>query len=190
MEKLHWLVGGTVERCSYPGGIWTPIYTLLSPPFPLSPLSLALSFFPSLILSLSPLFVSRLPSLRFYPVVKRRRVTWTQERSIRGSPTRDLVSLVLSHSLSLSYSIFLSLIFSVLFSVSVSFFFSISHGSISIRFASLCDIVVNLWYFDARTRILYQTREKRSRLFSRDWRNFSLLAHSRHPILSLARIYM
>lgn len=47
MEKLHWLVGGTVERCSYPGGIWTPIYTLLSPPFPLSPLSR------SLLLSLS-----------------------------------------------------------------------------------------------------------------------------------------
>lgn len=123
-------------------GVYEPRYIRFSLRHFLSRLSL--SFFPSLILSLSPLFVSRLPSLRFYPVVKRRRVTWTQERSIRGSPTRDLVSLVLSHSLSLSYSIFLSLIFSVLFSVSVSFFFSISHGSISIRFASLCDIVVNL----------------------------------------------
>lgn len=125
-------------------GVYEPRYIRFSLRHFLSRLSLALSFFPSLILSLSPLFVSRLPSLRFYPVVKRRRVTWTQERSIRGSPTRDLVSLVLSHSLSLSYSLFLSLIFSVLFSVSVSFFFSISHGSISIRFASLCDIVVNL----------------------------------------------
>jgi len=89
----------------------------------------SLFFFPSLVLSLSLLFVSRLPSLRFYPVVKRRRVTWTQERSILV-PQPDLVSLILSHSFSLSlslthslssiFSFSLILILSLLFPISIS----------------------------------------------------------------------
>lgn len=92
VEKLHWLVGGTVKRCSCPGGIWTPARLSLSfSPSPLLILSLALPLpllplFASL--TLPPSFLCSLPSLRFYPTAKRRRVTWTQKRSIRASPTR------------------------------------------------------------------------------------------------------
>ena len=88
VEKLHWLVGGTVERCSCPGGIWTPARHSLS----LS-LSLFLLFHP-------PSY--SLPSLRFYPTAKRRRVTWTQKRSIRASPTRPSLSPTCRFSILLS----------------------------------------------------------------------------------------
>lgn len=52
--------------------------------------ALSLSLFHSLLLTLSHLPPHNLPSLRFYPTAKRRRVTWTQKRSIRASPTRPL----------------------------------------------------------------------------------------------------
>ena len=84
----------------------------------------SLFFFPSLVLSLSLLFVSRLPSLRFYPVVKRRRVTWTQERSILV-PQPDLVSLILSHSFSLSLSLSLTFSFIHFFFLSHTHFVSL-----------------------------------------------------------------
>ena len=69
-------------------------------------LSLSLSLPPSLslLLTLSHPPPHSLPSLRFYPTAKRRRVTWTQKRSIRASPTRP--SLSFSHSL--LFSILLS----------------------------------------------------------------------------------
>ena len=113
VEKLHWLVGGTVERCSCPGGIWTPArlslsfsptpLLSLSLPLPLLSLSLSLSFSLSLLLTLPPSFPYSLPSLRFYPTAKRRRVTWTQKRSIRASPTRPSLSPTRRFSILLSH---------------------------------------------------------------------------------------
>ena len=64
-----------------------PLFSLsLSLPLPLLSISLSLSLSASL--TLPPSFLYSLPSLRFYPTAKRRRVTWTQKRSIRASPTR------------------------------------------------------------------------------------------------------
>lgn len=134
----------------------------------------SLSFFPSLILSLSLLFVSHLPSLRFYPVVKRRRVTWTQDDQYKV-PQPDLVSLVLSHLFYLAYPL------SLLFSVSVLLSLSISHNSISPAFAT------SRLIFDISSENSRHA-EKRSRLFNRDW-NFSLFTHSHHSLRDLARIY-
>ena len=58
--------------------------------------ALSLSLFLSLLLTLSHLPPHSLPSLRFYPTAKRRRVTWTQKRSIRASPTRPSLFLPLA----------------------------------------------------------------------------------------------